>query len=163
MTFLKRLAIIVLTWPFLILLNVVLFLAGLIVVAVALAVKADMTKLWLWGNPNGLEWWKGSPYWWYAIRNPVNKLRLWFNEPEFVTLGDADPDASDGFHWRYRYGGLMDGLRVTWGKRGENEIYIGWKLNGDSVEGTAFTTQVRPLWLILIPLLIWALFGYRFN
>ena len=55
----------------------------------------------------------------------------------------------------------MDSIRITWGEvdphDGKKEVYLGWKLNGDEVEGTAFTTQVRPLWLILIPLLIWAL------
>jgi len=127
----------------------VLDILGLIVVPLALWFKMDMKTLPIWGNSDGIEsWYTGSKFWWYAIRNPANNVRLLVKRPDqYTTLGETDLESRDGLQWTYRYSGWLDCFRVTWGKqrphKGKREFYIGWKLGNDSVEGIAFTVQLR--------------------
>lgn len=150
-----RKVLFVLSWiPFL-LIKLVLALLGLVVVPIALWRKADMTKLPVWGNREGvLSFWKGSDFWWYAIRNPVNNLRFCFQDPEeFYSETNWSMDSMEAaemqeagqamaYYWRwsgwkscYRRVWLNDNLHYS-------EIWFGWKI-GSSVPGLGFTSQVR--------------------
>lgn len=155
-TILLRALIIIVTWPILFVIYFGLAALGLIVVAVALKMKVDMTKLPIWGNPKGLDWWKGSPYWWYAIRNPTGSVQLLLKQPEDVTIwGHAgNLEDKEGIQWQYKYAGWMDEFRVTFGKpdkqKGKDEILIGWKYTKEP--GIAWTWQMRPAWLAVFPL-----------
>lgn len=173
-TALLRALIIVVTWPLLAIVHVIGWLLGaFIVVPLALAFKVDMTKLPIWGNPKGLDWWphatdriwiKRNAYWWYAIRNPMAKAHELFTQPsETTTYGDpGNLEDKEGFQWQYRFAGLMDEFRVTFGKpdikKGKDEVLIGWKYGDQAVQkGISWTIQMRPAWLAVFPLalLIW--------
>lgn len=157
--------IIIPTWPPLYLLLLIGWATGaLVVVPLALAFGVDMTKLPIWGNPKGLDWWptatnrawfKRNSYWWYAFRNPMAKVHELFTQPEKVTIyGDpGNLEDKEGIQWQYNFSGWMDELRITFGKPnikdGKNELLLGWKRGDQKVQkGISFTAQMRPFPLV---------------
>jgi hypothetical protein len=150
---LMRLPYALVNWTVFAAVKLTLVVIGLVAVKMALRHGLDSdfwpSRYWLWGNEEeGYPAWSPvSPYKWYAIRNPVNNLRLLFHEPRFLTvLGTPNMDTTPGLQWRYAYGGWKDSFRVTWGKvrpfKGKKEFYIGWKI-GSNVPGVGFTLQLR--------------------
>lgn len=190
-TIFTRLAIVTVVWPIFAVISLALRLLGLIVVPIALALKGRHSNnwpkvFWLWGNDEEgcPKWWlelaedkwytKAFPcFWWYAIRNAVNNFRFTFlKEPDTLhEISSGDVERDPGFQWRYRYGGWMDSLRITWGdvhpQDGKDEIYLGFKI-GSSIGGVSFTAQARPLYFGVVPLAIFVayyklLFWYFFT
>jgi len=99
-----------------------------------------------WYRPGQPEWWRD--YVWRAIRNPVNNLRYYFDEPEpEVIKGHPNPDNA------VRKEGRKSAHRFTraslyseyWylRKTGDRflEFRVGWKFSG--VPGFAPTIQLR--------------------
>jgi hypothetical protein len=98
--------------------------------------------------PKWMPRWRRLRVWWYnAERNPVQGMADWFdlNVPfrEFSSNYPGDIEESHGFHWRYRWAGWKDGLRVTWGNpraEGKKEFWVGFQVG--SVD-PGFTFQLR--------------------
>lgn len=163
----KRLLIIGVTWSVFAAITLVMIFLGVFMVGIALKLYGRQSNqwpklFWPWGNDEeGYPAWTDvGPYRWYAIRNKANNMRFAFlKEPKVVrAFGSLNMEAA-GFKWRYRYGGWMDSFRLTWGKakpkKGKNELYVGFKI-GSSVPGLWWTAQLRPAWLILVPIvLVW--------
>ena len=86
------------------------------------------------------------------FRNPVGNskylLEKIFGDPQdYIQYGSDIDEGYTGFQWRYRRVGLLDSIRVVWGKprkQGKKEIYIGFKI-GSNVPGFGITAQFRLL------------------
>lgn len=133
---------------------------GLLVVAVAVECfgrqSSDWPKFfWVWGNDEEgcPDWWDGSAWWWYAIRNPVNNTRFIFEEPTEMTGQTNAPGGLEAhqliaqeidYGYRWMFAGWMSGYRSVWlnGNDKYSEFWIGWKL-GSTVPGVGFTLQYR--------------------
>jgi len=144
---LLRLPYALIQWALSLAFNLVVVLLGLIVVPFMLRF-GDPINFPIWGNKEGvLSFWKGSDYWWYAIRNPASNLRQLIKPTEnYRVYGDINLEAKDGFQWRYYHTKYLDGFGISWGERrsdkGKREFRIGYKL--DDPYGPSFTLQLRP-------------------
>lgn len=93
-----------------------------------------------------------------AFRNGVHNMYT-RPMPVFHTWGNTEDETLEklkGFQWRRRESvdGKYVSFRMTWGKpsnKGKNEFYIGWTMNEKDYMRLTFF-QLRPAWLILIPL-----------
>ena len=158
----------ILIWPFAGLIVGIAKFIGLFVVPVALARDWDMAVLPIWGNTVGIPASYNETafkrWWWYAIRNGAGNLHFGIMPaPEqWVQYGDID-ESKPGFQWRWRRIDIRSSFRLAWGKpdpqKGKNEFYIGMVLNDDSPYVGMSFFQLRPAWLILIPLLAWWAFS----
>jgi hypothetical protein len=144
-----------LLWIPLLAIKLALVILGLVVVPIALLMKADMKTLPIWGNREGvLSFCKGTDFWSYAITNPVNNLRYLFDEPIYQEESNWHPElqmeapemivAGRAMAYRYRWSGWMSGYRRVWLNSNDrySEFWIGWKL-GSGVPGLGFTSQLR--------------------
>ena len=154
----------ILSWIPMILLKLSLALLGLPIIAIAIKRWGSDSDDWprllaVWSNEeDGYPMWAEKdgigPWTWYAIRNPVNGLRYWFEDPiifnvegwqhnsmEAMDLIDARVDSA--YYWRYK--GAFAGYRKIWlnDDGTYNEFWIGWKV-GSVVPGLGFTLQYRP-------------------
>ncbi len=139
---------------------------------------------WLWGNDQegypdwfvkkaANSWYR--KYWpkfhWFAIENPFNNLRFLISEPKDVKTyprtariyaAGGDYMELGGFRWRYRTGGWMDSLRLTFGPvdpEGKGrEIYVGPKI-GSTTPGVGIAMSWRPAWQ---PILFFTILGWYF-
>ena len=140
-----RLPYALVNWLFFASIRIPVMALGLIVVPIALLLKADMESLPIWGNYEGVEEpFKNKLFTWYAIRNPAHNL-FSFDMPQFKTYGEDELEG-EGFQWRYRHSKWFDSFRCTWGDprpKGKREFYIGWKLRDDDVLSFTFF-QFRP-------------------
>jgi len=110
------------------------------------------------GVQDALE--KGDLSWyWCALRNGAHNT---FTRPmvSYHSKGNTNDmtlEKLEGFQWRKRRS--LDGdyvsFRMTWGKphksKGKKEFYVGWTMNDESYMRLTFF-QLRPAWLLLIPL-----------
>ena len=149
-----RIPYILITWTLFVVIKFALVLIGL--PAVFLGLMGDgrhrTPKIWrFWGVVEDIpEWWYAragttlrAKWWWMAIRNPVQGLRL-PPAPQVEQYGHSDMEVS-GFRWRYRHTKWRDSFRITWGnarQSGKREIYLGFKIGAD-VHNTAFSMQFR--------------------
>ena len=142
-----------------------MLLGAFLVVPLALLFKADMKKLWLWGNAEEgcPDWWlkMDKPaikdvfprWWWFVIRNPLNNMRYMFDDSEkFDTYGWQQDsmeahdliaaDITSASRWRRR--GKLASYRRVWLNDIDtySEFWIGWKV-GSTVPGLGFATQLR--------------------
>ena len=108
-----------------------------------------------------------------ALRNGAHNL---YNRPDvehdtFPTdIEDPTLEKLDGFQWRYRKStdGKYVSFRFTWGKpdgsKGKKEFYVGWTMGSGNLKGeqrmrlTFF--QLRPGWILLIPVALYFLIQY---
>lgn len=153
----------ILSWIPLVAVHLVAILLGLIIVPVAIEVAGEQSKnwpkvFWLWGNDEeGVpDWWlqRGSSFWWYAIRNPVNNFRFlfadrvpeiesnWFDEHPMESANLQKVGQSMAYRWAYS--GPFAGYRQVWLNSTDtySEFWIGWKI-GSTVPGMGFTMQYR--------------------
>lgn len=156
-TYLKVLYI--LSWIPMFLIKLVLVLLGLVVVPIALKSDEWPKWAWLWHNAEegSPDWWKGSDFWWYAVRNPVNNFRFLFKEPllddikvdtDWTTNANMEAqqliDHQRTSVYRWMYSGPFAGYRKIWIHKNDkySEVWFGWKV-GSSVPGMGMTAQVR--------------------
>jgi hypothetical protein len=140
-----------------------LFFLGLYLIPIAIATRGEDSRawykiFWLWGNDEeGYPDWAyaegHSPWWWYAVRNPINNHRFIFNDdkpfknygwlPEAMEAqGLIEHKIKRAYRWRVR--GIFAGYRLIWlvDNNTYSEIWIGWKV-GSRVPGLGLTFQVR--------------------
>jgi hypothetical protein len=138
----------ILLWVPALLLRLVLIVLGLVMVAVSLLINDEVTpKALRWfGRVEEIPgWWKGSSYWWMAIRNPTGGVR--FEQPTAEKLPNPDRIVFNG-QQRSATRWMRHGLKSEWWflTRVNDETYfefrIGWKYSGKLVKFSP-TMQVR--------------------
>jgi len=135
---------------------------GLIVVPAALLTGADMEKLPIWGNregiPHNLNDGFFNRFYWYAIRNGAFNLNFGAMPEKWTQYGEID-ESRPGLQWRWRHAGPFSSFRIAWGKpdkdKGLNEFYIGFKLNDDTDRVKITFFQLRPWWPFALALIAW--------
>ena len=96
-------------------------------------------------------------FWWFAIRNPANNMRLWFKEPEtyYEKAGGWEGPMEPRFAreqgrtlWRYRYSGAFSELWVihAWNENRHFRFRMGWKLGqrDGGTDALGYAIQLMP-------------------
>jgi len=162
----------IISWIPVMVIHIILILLGLIIVPIAIRIYEAHSVVWpklfwVWGNdeeeyPSWAADRDISPFWWYAIRNPVNNFRFIFSDRKAAISGNWTEDRMEAQDlidrnmrraYRWSYNGLFAGYRKVWitarpshmplGVPGEySELWVGWKI-GSAVPGMGFTLQYR--------------------
>lgn len=108
----------------------------------------------------GIQDTQDTSYWNCAFRNSAHNM---FTRPmpvyyTFSNTKDWTLEKRKGFQWRRRVSvdGEYVSFRMTWGKikpKGKNEFYVGWVMNEVSDYMRLSFFQLRPAWIILIPII----------
>jgi hypothetical protein len=95
-------------------------------------------------------------FWWFAIRNPANNMRLWFREPKSYRergwSGPMEPRAArragTRLIWRYRWSGLLAEFWCiyTWNQDRHFRFRLGWKLGqpDEELDVLGYAIQLMP-------------------